>query len=133
MFSRQLYQCGILICRTCTLQEKLRPIDKKLQYQMDKLLRAAAQLHQPGSVTAAAANGSGAAADPLSYGPNPDQLLPRVPLQSRDGGAGAAAEGAGEGLADGNGLYRPPRNVAVSNRCPSDSSLYCRTAVPFPF
>ena len=99
-------------------QEKLRPIDKKLQYQMDKLLRAAAQLQQPGSSGAAAtaaANGSTAAADPLSVGPNPDQLLPKVPLPRDGGGAGPAAEGAGEGPADGcDGLYRPPRNVAVS-------------------
>ena len=94
-------------------QEKLRPIDKKLQYQMDKLLRAAAQLQQPGSAAAAAANGSAAAANPLSYGPNPDQLLPKVPLPRDGDGAGAAADGAGDGLADGNGLYRPPRNVAV--------------------
>ena len=100
------------------LQEKLRPIDKKLQYQMDKLLRAAAQLQQPyGAAAAATANGSGAvraAADPLSYGPNPDQLLPKVPLSGSSGGGASAVEGTVEGLPNGNGLYRPPRNIAVS-------------------
>ncbi len=107
---------GMDLVHTSVPQEKLRPIDKKLQYQMDKLLRAAAQLHQPSSsAAAAAANGSAAAADPLSFGPNPDQLLPKVPLPRDGGGAAAPGEGAREGLADGgDGLYRPPRNVAVS-------------------
>ena len=121
--------------RASAAQEKLRPIDKKLQYQMDKLLRAAAQLQQPGGggggTAAAAANTAAAGADPLSFGPNPDRLLPKVPLP-RDGGgaAGATAEGGREGLAEGgDGLYRPPRNVAVSTRASSAHALAHGTEV----
>ena len=87
-------------------QEKLRPIDKKLQYQMEKLLRAAQQLH--GGST------DSAAADPLSYGPKPDQLLPKVSLPTTDGGGGGFVEGTGRGDRDGSGLYRPPRNLATA-------------------
>jgi hypothetical protein len=66
------------------LQEKLRPIDKKLQYQIEKLLKAAAAIQAGGGggEAAAAADGGEAAAalagggdDPLRYGPRPDALV----------------------------------------------------------
>jgi hypothetical protein len=90
------------------VQEKLRPIDKKLQYQMEKLLRAAQQVQ--------AAGADGGAVDPLSFGPKPDQLLPKVSVPQDDGGVhgGGGGGGAGHGGGDGSGLYRPPRNLATS-------------------
>ncbi|EFN54556.1 hypothetical protein CHLNCDRAFT_135352, partial [Chlorella variabilis] len=61
-------------------QEKIRPIDKKLQYQIEKLLRAAAAVRAAngggdggGGDAAAALDGGGD--DPLRYGPRPDALL----------------------------------------------------------
>lgn len=68
-------------------QEKLRPIDKKLAYQIEKLLAAG---QRPADEAAAAAGAEGAG-DALSYGPRPDQLLPRL----QPGNAGdASADGA---------------------------------------
>ncbi|KAG0617768.1 hypothetical protein M758_4G013400 [Ceratodon purpureus] len=66
--------------------EKIRPIDKKLEYQIEKLLRA-------GQSTAADATGEGAGKeDPLSYKPNPDLLVSKLDQMAEDGG----------------GVYRPP-------------------------
>jgi hypothetical protein len=68
----------------CVLQEKIRPIDKKLQYQMDKLLKAAAAVRagaggaDAGEADGGAEGGEAAAAggdDPLRYGPRPDALV----------------------------------------------------------
>ncbi|GIL48552.1 hypothetical protein Vafri_5040 [Volvox africanus] len=101
--------------------EKIRPIDKQLSYQIDKLLKAAqiaaateAQAvagrtnaaHEgdeaagPGPGSAAA---TGSDADVLKYGPRPDALVPKV--KARDG-AGENGEGSAGELA---GVYRPPK------------------------
>ena len=74
------------------LQEKLRPIDKKLAYQIEKLLAAG----QRPADEAAAAQAAAGPADALSYGPRPDQLVPRAGGAnagdaSADGGLGPAA------------------------------------------
>eukprot|EP00887_Chlorella_sp_A99_P005929 scaffold29.g5929.t1 len=98
--------------------DKIRPIDKKLQYQLDKLLKAAEKAKADtagGGADAAGAGGGegkgdeGAAVaagadglDPLSYGPRPEALVPKV--------AGGAAGGGG----DGGGAYRPPKLNPVS-------------------
>lgn len=83
--------------------EKVRPIDKRLQYQIEKLL-AAAQRAQ-GENGAAAADD----ADALRHGPRPEALL-------ANGGDGAGAGRAGKEAAygDGDGVYRPPRLNPVS-------------------
>lgn len=76
-------------------QEKLRPIDKKLAYQIDKLLAA-------GQKPAGAEGSDGASApteDTLAYGPRPDQLLPRAQL-----GAASLAEGASDGTSTDSSL-----------------------------
>ncbi|KAA6428544.1 MAG: hypothetical protein FRX49_01420 [Trebouxia sp. A1-2] len=78
--------------------EKIRPIDKKLQYQMDKLLMAA-QLQISGKDQEVAADGTAAASDPLRFGPKPDQLIPKLAQDTQ------AAEG---------GVYRPPKLNPVS-------------------
>lgn len=97
-------------------QEKIRPIDKKLQYQIEKLLKAAAATAGAAGGTGDAADGGGEAAaalgggdDALTFGPRPDALV------SKRGGAAAAAAAGGEeeGGAAG-GVYRPPRLNPVS-------------------
>jgi U3 small nucleolar RNA-associated protein 3 len=84
-----------------TLMEKMRPLDAKLKYQMDKLLKTPLA-------------GAAAAGDALRFKPNPDALL--------DGGTAAAAgaddddggeAGGGGGGADGGDVYRPPRITAM--------------------
>ncbi|KAJ9531936.1 hypothetical protein QJQ45_003641 [Haematococcus lacustris] len=103
--------------------EKIRPIDKQLAYQVDKLLRAAslaatAELQQGGG-SAAAGEQEEDEADVMRYGPRPDTLVPK-------GGSAGAAAAAGQlaagskavtagGVTDkGSGLYRPPRLNPVS-------------------
>ncbi|KAJ9533578.1 hypothetical protein QJQ45_026646 [Haematococcus lacustris] len=110
--------------------EKIRPIDKQLAYQVDKLLRAAslaatAELQQgedeppTGGGSAAAGEQEEDEADVMRYGPRPDTLVPK-------GGSAGAAAAAGQlaagsklvtagGVTDkGSGLYRPPRLNPVS-------------------
>lgn len=70
--------------------EKIRPIDKQLSYQVDKLLRATAKVQASADVDAAAgqqqqqqqAEGAavGGGDDALQYRPNPKALLSKVPL-----------------------------------------------------
>ncbi|KXZ45808.1 hypothetical protein GPECTOR_50g602 [Gonium pectorale] len=107
--------------------EKIRPIDKQLAYQIDKLLKAAQLASSaapaaeangrpadgadeqeaagpgPGSVAAAAADG-----DTLRYGPRPDALVPKVKT------AGGAAAGGAGGEGEPAGVYRPPKITPVS-------------------
>ena len=70
-------------CLTISLpQEKIRPIDKKLHYQVEKLLAAAQAAGTAGAQAAPAAEGAAGAAaeDPLRYGPRPDALVAKVQL-----------------------------------------------------
>jgi hypothetical protein len=71
--------------------EKIRPIDKQLSYQIDKLLRATsvAQSQAAADAAAGAADGDEAAAagaaaaggdDALRYRPNPQALIAKAPL-----------------------------------------------------
>ena len=87
-----------------TTMEKLRPLDAKLKYQVDKLLKAAAR---------AEANGGGggegmafAEDDPMSFKPNPNALV------SRDGGGGEDDDEA-EDDDDDNQVYQVPKMAAV--------------------
>jgi U3 small nucleolar RNA-associated protein 3 len=79
-----------------TLMEKLRPLDAKLKYQMDKLLKTPL------------AGGGGA--DALRFKPNPDALL-------ADGGGGGEDDGGGGGArgaaGEGGDVYRPPRITSM--------------------
>uniref|UniRef100_A0A1D1YIN7 Neuroguidin n=1 Tax=Anthurium amnicola TaxID=1678845 RepID=A0A1D1YIN7_9ARAE len=79
--------------------EKIRPIDKKHDYQIQKLMRAAnnAVTNSVGSDEGVKEASQGAE-DPLKYRPNPDMLVSKV---------GQAAE-------DGAGVYRPPRFAPTS-------------------
>jgi U3 small nucleolar RNA-associated protein 3 len=90
--------------------EKIRPIDKQLSYQIDKLLRATAKAQASADVDAAAAgqqqqqNGAAAAAggDALQFRPNPQALIAKLPL------VGDTAGGWGRG-ADAMAVMHPGR------------------------
>ncbi|XVE95163.1 hypothetical protein REPUB_Repub02eG0072700 [Reevesia pubescens] len=72
--------------------EKIRPIDKKLQYQIQKLTRVSGSATQQiGS--SEASDGPQKTEDPLNYRPNPDMLVNKADMMSEDGA----------------GVYRPPR------------------------
>jgi len=88
--------------------EKMRPLDAKLKYQLDRLLQLAAAA--PVEAEGGAANGH---KDALSFRPNPDALV------GKTGGGGylredeeEQGEEAGGGDSRG-GVYRPPRMAAV--------------------
>ncbi|CAK0782908.1 hypothetical protein CVIRNUC_006103 [Coccomyxa viridis] len=78
--------------------ERARPIDKRLRYQMDRLLAAAALVQAPGA-GGAAAEADAAGEEALQPGPRPENLMPRT------GGVAAAADADGAG----GGIYRPPK------------------------
>lgn len=83
-----------------TLLEKLRPVDQRLQYQMNKLLQAVE--------AKSASAGDDAAADPRSL--RPGQLSTTV----EDEGSGEEAEEAdARADQDPDGIYRPPRIAQV--------------------
>ena len=103
------------LVETRTYMEKLRPLDAKLKYQMDKLLK-----------TAASGTGAGedaAAADALKFRPNPGALqLPDFGASGGGGGdddddgGGTAARAGGDGEDDPDakpGVYRPPKINAM--------------------
>eukprot|EP00899_Mesostigma_viride_P010847 jgi/Mesvir1/19764/Mv13063-RA.1 len=78
--------------------EKVRPIDKKLQYQIEKLLKAATGSLEGAGAGADAAGGEEGGGDPsaLRHKPNPSALVSKLP----------SAEGEADALGD--GIYRPP-------------------------
>ena len=80
-----------------TYLEKLRPIDKKLKYQIDKLLKMAKD-GVDGEEEDPTANGAGE--DPLQFRPNPDALVSKVDEDAEEG-----AEG---------GVYRPPKMMPTA-------------------
>ncbi|KAL4279858.1 hypothetical protein GQ457_03G034320 [Hibiscus cannabinus] len=73
--------------------EKIRPIDKKLQYQIQKLTRVCGSAAQQQSASNEASNGPEKTEDPLNYRPNPDMLISKADMISDDG----------------TGVYRPPK------------------------
>eukprot|EP00898_Chlorokybus_atmophyticus_P006287 jgi/Chlat1/665/Chrsp104S01144 len=89
-----------------TYLEKVRPIDKKLQYQIDKLLAAANDA--TAAAQAPAANGSAAVAadDPLRYRPNPSALVSRL----------------AENHEDPDAVYRPPKMMPMAMDGPDKKS-----------
>lgn len=84
-----------------TILEKIRPLETKLKYQIDKLLKTAAAGNQR---TKKSANGK----DLLSFKPNPSNFADddEDDMQGRGFGAGDAG--------DDDGVYRPPRLTATS-------------------
>ncbi|OMO51796.1 Reverse transcriptase, RNA-dependent DNA polymerase [Corchorus capsularis] len=80
----------VVTAKVQALTAKIRPIDKKLQYQIQKLTRASG-LQQVSSNDKSddAQNNE----DPLNYRPNPDMLISKVDMMPEDG----------------IGVYRPPK------------------------
>uniref|UniRef100_A0A182VTE3 Sas10 C-terminal domain-containing protein n=1 Tax=Anopheles minimus TaxID=112268 RepID=A0A182VTE3_9DIPT len=68
-----------------TVLEKIRPIDYKLRYQIDKLVKTAVT----GSSTSTA--------DPTAFRANPANLMSQMPAPGEEAGAGSTAAGEGDG------------------------------------
>jgi len=85
-----------------TYLEKLRPIDRKLKYQIEKLLKLASEQNEREELGDGDGGGGGdAGEDPLAFRPNPDALVSKVEED--------AADGDGDG-----GVYRPPKMLPTS-------------------
>ncbi|KAM7493489.1 hypothetical protein LguiB_028098 [Lonicera macranthoides] len=78
--------------------EKVRPIDKKLQYQIQKLTRVPDSSMEKASLSEKEVDASQEPEDFLKYHPNPDHLVSK---------ASKLAE-------DGDGVYRPPKFAPAS-------------------
>ncbi|KAJ8762525.1 hypothetical protein K2173_007964 [Erythroxylum novogranatense] len=73
--------------------EKIRPIDKKLEYQIQKLMKDAGHATNEASQKVNDAEAPQKSEDQLKYRPNPDMLVPKSQM-----------------ISEGNaGLYRPPK------------------------
>ncbi|XP_022766427.1 neuroguidin [Durio zibethinus] len=72
--------------------EKIRPIDKKLQYQIQKLIRVSGSAMQKVGSNEES-DGPQKTEDPLNYRPNPDMLISKADMMSENG----------------IGVYRPPK------------------------
>ena len=87
--------------------EKVRPIDKKLQHQVERLLRASSGRSGAGAGTGRG-GGLGGDGDALRHRPNPGALVAKegaAPGGSSDS-EGSEEEGAAGG---GRGVYKPPK------------------------
>ncbi|KAK9817376.1 hypothetical protein WJX74_000184 [Apatococcus lobatus] len=101
-----------VIPRLLTLRaylDRIRPLDRKLQYQLDKLLAAAA------SVKGATEDGS---SDPLQYGPNPSALMskgqPASALSNGHADQDGLTNGHRSSRAEPSGVYVAPKRVAAA-------------------
>jgi U3 small nucleolar RNA-associated protein 3 len=133
--------------------ERIRPIDKQLAYQIEKLLRTTDAIGADAATADAAADaatadgadgdegvarGRRAAAaaaagdDPLSFRPNPRNLMTKVPLGGLagngfiDGGEGAGGVG---GEPAPVGIYRPPKLNPVAMEEDREASRQERRAM----
>lgn len=78
--------------------EKIRPIDKKLEYQVQKLTKAADNSGKEKTVGAMKEKEDGSQdMDPSEYRPNPDMLVPKTSEAHKD-----------------DGVYRPPKFAPTS-------------------
>ncbi|CAI9763026.1 unnamed protein product [Fraxinus pennsylvanica] len=73
--------------------EKIRPIDKKLQYQIQKLMKVTTNQMEKSGSTEEVADTTQKTEDLLKYRPNPDLLVSKIDNASEDG----------------DGVYRPPK------------------------
>lgn len=81
-----------------TVLEKIRPIDHKLKYQIDKLVKTAV-------------TGTATGDDPINFKPNPDALLGNVDGSEEEDSEQDGEEG--EAKARKSGVYVPPKLAAV--------------------
>ncbi|XP_062177302.1 uncharacterized protein LOC133882204 [Alnus glutinosa] len=78
--------------------EKIRPIDKKLQYQIQKLTRGTAGTTEVVGLSEKELGATQKTEDLLNYRPNPDMLVPRSDMTTGEEG----------------GVYRPPKFAPTS-------------------
>ncbi|XP_062163079.1 uncharacterized protein LOC133870059 isoform X1 [Alnus glutinosa] len=78
--------------------EKIRPIDKKLQYQIQKLTRGTAGTTEVVGLSEKESGATQKTEDLLNYRPNPDMLVPRSDMTPGEEG----------------GVYRPPKFAPTS-------------------
>ncbi|KAA8528374.1 hypothetical protein F0562_035729 [Nyssa sinensis] len=78
--------------------EKIRPIDKKLQYQIQKLTRIAGNEVDNVGLSEKDVDSTRKTEDLLMYRPNPDMLVSKTNMTAEDGG----------------GVYRPPKFAPTS-------------------
>lgn len=82
------------LVRYRTLLERIRPLDRKMKYQIDKLLKVAA-------------SGGNDVDESLNYAPNPDQLV------TRDGDQDDEEADSEDDAKKKDGIYKAPRLAAV--------------------
>uniref|UniRef100_A0A182JYS6 Sas10 C-terminal domain-containing protein n=1 Tax=Anopheles christyi TaxID=43041 RepID=A0A182JYS6_9DIPT len=75
-----------------TVLEKIRPIDYKLRYQIDKLVKTA--------VTGSSGSGSTGTADPTAFRANPANLMSQMPAPAEEAGEGSTVAPGGGGGPD---------------------------------
>lgn len=83
-----------------TVLEKIRPIDSKLKYQIDKLVKTAVV-------------GSTTDDDPQSYHANPDNLVSKIGEAEEDSSDASEVGDEGEEKARKSNIYVPPKLAAV--------------------
>ncbi|KAG0044589.1 hypothetical protein BGZ83_010178 [Gryganskiella cystojenkinii] len=86
-----------------TILEKMKPVEQKLKYQIDKLVRAAVVGQQEGEAQMNAGE-----ADPLAFKPNPKNLVLDNAGNDEDEEEGENDEESGK-----TGLYRAPKMAPV--------------------
>ncbi|KAF9182322.1 hypothetical protein BGZ51_004826 [Haplosporangium sp. Z 767] len=89
-----------------TILEKMKPVEQKLKYQIDKLVRAAVVGQQDGE---AQLNAGGA--DPLAFKPNPKSLV--LDNAGNDEGEEQDEEQDGSAGASSSGIYKAPKMAPV--------------------
>ncbi|XP_041279265.1 neuroguidin isoform X2 [Onychostruthus taczanowskii] len=100
------------LLETRVVLEKLRPLEQRLKYHLEKLLRAAA-------------SGGRGAEDPLSFRPAPSNMAAQEEDEGEEGqGGGAKAPGLGGGR-----RYVPPRLVPVA--CGESGNPAFLICIPF--
>ncbi|KAK3847778.1 MAG: Sas10/Utp3/C1D family-domain-containing protein [Linnemannia gamsii] len=88
-----------------TILEKMKPVEQKLKYQIDKLVRAAVVGQQDGE-----AQSNAAGADPLAFKPNPKNLV----MDNDNGDDGGDQDNDNDEDGDNKtGLYRAPKMAPV--------------------
>ena len=97
--------------------EKVKPIDKKLQHQVERLLRASGAGPDSGADAGegGAAGGKGGRGDALRHRPNPGALVAKAGA-APGGSDSEGSEGEEDGRAPGagRGVYRPPKIAPVA-------------------
>lgn len=83
-----------------TILEKIRPIDQKLKYQVDKVIRIAA-------------TGGTGASDPMRFHANPDNLESKLDNEESEGSGSEDDEEKKEEEKKTSKVYRPPKLAAV--------------------